>query len=82
MVFHKVEGGLFESSVEQIMQDNYGGYWLASSNSGALHIARTRFTDISAMAMLPEVTYNAENIRASCIWGRITACISLTASTT
>ena len=59
MVFHKVEGGLFESSVEQIMQDNYGGYWLASSNSGALHIARTRFTDISAMAMLPEVTYNA-----------------------
>ena len=59
MVFHKVEGGLFESSVEQIMQDNYGGYWLASSSSGALHIARTRFTDISAMAMLPEVTYNA-----------------------
>ena len=59
MVFHKVEGGLFESSVEQIMQDNYGGYWLASSNSGALHIAKTRFTDISSMAMLPEVTYNA-----------------------
>ena len=59
MVFHKVEGGLFESSVEQIMQDNYGGYWLVSSNSGALHIARTRFTDISAMAMLREVTYNA-----------------------
>ena len=59
MVFHKVEGGLFESSVEQIMQDNYGGYWLASSNSGVLHIARTRFTDVSSMAMLPEVTYNA-----------------------
>lgn len=59
MVFHKVEGGLFELSVEQIMQDNYGGYWLASSNSGALHIARTRFTDVSSMAMLPEVTYNA-----------------------
>ena len=59
MVFHKVEGGLFESSVEQIVQDNYGSYWLASSNSGVLHIARTRFTDISSMAMLPEVTYNA-----------------------
>jgi energy-coupling factor transport system substrate-specific component len=59
LVFHKVEGGLFESSVEQIMQDSNGGYWLASSNSGALHIAKTRFTDISALAMAPEVTYNA-----------------------
>jgi len=59
LVFHKVEGGLFESSVEQIMQDSSGGYWLASSNSGALHIAKTRFTDISALAMAPEVTYNA-----------------------
>lgn len=59
MVFHRVEGGLFEASVEHIMQDNYGGYWLASSNSGVLRIARTRFTDISSKALLPEVTYNA-----------------------
>ena len=59
MHFHKVEGGVFEASFDQMLQDNYGSYWLASSNGGALHIAKTRFTDVSSVAMAPETVYNA-----------------------
>lgn len=59
MNFHKIKGGLFESSVEQVMQDNYGNYWLAFSNSGVLKISRTRFTDVSSANKAPETVYNA-----------------------
>ena len=59
MNFEKIEGGFFESTIEEALQDNYGGYWLASSNGGVLHIEKTRFTDVSAAALAPEVVYNA-----------------------
>ena len=59
MVFHEAEGGLFNSSIEQITQDYHGNYWLASSRSGVLNIARSRFTDVSGIAMAPRVVYNA-----------------------
>ena len=59
MVFHEAEGGLFNSSIEQITQDYHGNYWLASSRSGVLNIARSRFTDVSGIAMAPKDVYNA-----------------------
>lgn len=59
MNFHRVEGGVFESSFGQVIQDNYGSYWLASSDSGALHIAKTRFKDVTARTLAPEAVYNA-----------------------
>lgn len=59
MQFHEAEGGLFNSSIEQIIEDYHGNYWLASSRSGVLNIARSRFTDISGIAMAPRDVYNA-----------------------
>ena len=59
MQFHEAEGGLFNSSIEQIIQDYHGNYWLASSRSGVLNIARSRFTDVSGIAMAPQDVYNA-----------------------
>lgn len=59
MQFHEAEGGLFNSSIEKIIQDYHGNYWLASSRSGVLNIARSRFTDVSGMAMAPKDVYNA-----------------------
>ena len=59
MKFHEAEGGLFNSSIEQITQDYHGNYWLASSRSGVLNIARSRFTDVSGIAMAPKDVYNA-----------------------
>ena len=59
MVFHEAEGGLFNSSIEQITQDYHGNYWLASSRSGVLNIARSRFTDVTGIAMAPQDVYNA-----------------------
>ena len=59
MVFHEAEGGLFNSSIEQITQDYHGNYWLASSRSGVLNIARSRFTDVTGIAMAPKDVYNA-----------------------
>lgn len=59
MQFHEAEGGLFNSSIEQIIQDYHGNYWLASSRSGVLNIARSRFTDVTGIAMAPQDVYNA-----------------------
>ena len=59
MQFHEAEGGLFNSSIEQITQDYHGNYWLASSRSGVLNIARSRFTDVSGIALAPKDVYNA-----------------------
>jgi len=59
MVFHEAEGGLFNSSIESIIEDYHGNYWLASSRSGVLNIARSRFTDVSGIAMAPKDVYNA-----------------------
>lgn len=59
MMFHEAKGGLFDSSIEQIVQDYHGNYWLASSRSGVLNIASSRFTDVSGMAMAPQDVYNA-----------------------
>jgi energy-coupling factor transport system substrate-specific component len=59
MKFHEARGGLFNSSIEKIIQDYHGNYWLASSRSGVLNIARSRFTDVSGIAMAPQDVYNA-----------------------
>ncbi len=59
MVFHEAEGGLFDSSIETIIQDYYDNYWLSSSRSGVLNIAHSRFTDVSGIAMAPNDVYNA-----------------------
>ena len=59
MKFHEARGGLFNSSVEKIMQDYHGNYWLASSRAGVLNIARSRFTDVTGIAMAPQDVYNA-----------------------
>jgi len=59
MQFHEAKGGLFNSSVERITEDYHGNCWLASSRVGVLNIARSRFTDVSGIAMAPEDVYNA-----------------------
>ena len=41
------------------MQDYHGNYWLASSRAGVLNIARSRFTDVTGIAMAPQDVYNA-----------------------
>ena len=55
MVFHEAEGGLFNSSIEQITQDYHGNYWLASSRSGVMNrLAKMQSTSpLCAAATIP-----------------------------
>lgn len=57
--FHKVDGCRLNSSLERILQDYEGQYWLASSRQGMLQLSRNKFTDINFALGVPAGVVNA-----------------------
>ena len=57
--FRRIDGALLDSSLEQIIEDYEGQYWITSSRQGLLQIARNKFMDVNFAGQIPRGVVNA-----------------------
>ena len=55
----RMQNLLMDNSVDQMMVDNEGNYWFASSRQGVLEVSRSQFGDVSRSADLDPMVVNA-----------------------